>query len=138
MDLRASKEVTLLFISFQHLTFPGSKGNLIIKIAIAVSNCQMVWINVLLTSNDNWTFLVELVSLIWGNWVLHCCTPWFSSVVSFSLTGSLQLGSWVPESGCCSAECDICILLSIGASWFILPFFHTVEQILPVLKGNFS
>ena len=55
---------TIYCANRKHLAFPGWEGNLIIKISITVSNSEVVWIDILLSSKDNWTFLVELVSLI--------------------------------------------------------------------------
>ena len=63
LNLRSGEEVLLLFVFLKHLTFPGWEGDLIIKISIAVSNGQVVWINIMLSSNNNWAFLIELIFL---------------------------------------------------------------------------
>ena len=63
MHLGGGEEVTLFLVSLEDLALPRFDRNVVFDASIHVSNSQMVWVDVALTSYDNWALLVELIFL---------------------------------------------------------------------------
>ena len=113
--------------SLENIAFPSRNSCWTSNISIDISNCQMIWINIWLSSNNNWIHLAKLVQLARINWILHLRAPSLLAWLIECLTGSSQRGLSILEGLLRSSHDNFLISTSINSSTFILAFLHLSE-----------
>ena len=123
---------------FDHVTLPCGNQSLIFDIAIDVSNGQMVWVNVHVSSHDDWTLLVVLVWLFAQYWVLHLGSVPNSSGHSLSEAGSSHVGLRAHERFARSTHLYFTVLLSISTARIVrtLLQLQVLKQVMSLRKRN--
>ena len=107
------------------------------NISINMSHSHKIWINIRLTSNNNWALLVKLIILFGSIWVLNLCTPAFFCWMSDIVACNFHRFTWWMETLSRSLLFNCFVDYAIFATREVGAFRNWIKQIFSFLDRNF-
>ena len=123
---------------FEHLAFPSGDQGLIFDVSIDVPNRQVVGVDIWLSSDYDWTFLVVLVILTRGHWILNLAAVANATFDSLGVASSFDESVWGWERFTGSLMSNLGGLISICSTRFIFSLlgFDVFKHLESVSNGD--